>query len=152
MHEPLTQKHYRAVRALFKGSFDSESFSVHSLNISWHNRSTEESYAFLDPRDHTKVIGFIITSYHIQNKDNLYVDYIALDSSYRGKGIGTEIVSEFLEDIKKHRRSIHLYPARKELHGWYERLGFYKTHNGYYNFHSYDTRTQKVVAKLLNEH
>jgi len=139
MHVILEESHYRAVKELFKNTFDPEAFPVNSLNISWHNRSKEESYAFLDPLD-KNLIGFIITSYHARNKDNLYVDYIALDSSSRGKGLGTAIVKAFLEEIKKHRRSIHLYPARKELHGWYERLGFYKTHGGYYNFHSYDTR------------
>ena len=146
MQTSLSQKHYRAVRALFKQTFDSKAFPVHSLNTSWYYRSKEESYAFFDPCDHTKLIGFIITSYHTRNKDNLYVDYIALDPSCRGKGLGTAIVSDFLKEIKKHRRSIHLYPERKELHSWYERLGFYKTHGGYYNFHSYETR---VRAKAL---
>uniref|UniRef100_A0A6C0AN17 N-acetyltransferase domain-containing protein n=1 Tax=viral metagenome TaxID=1070528 RepID=A0A6C0AN17_9ZZZZ len=140
MHEPLDKKHYRAVRALFKETFDPKVFTTNSLNISWHYRSKSESYAFLDPSS-KNFIGFIITSYHRKNKDNLYVDYIALDPAYRGKGIGTAIVNEFLEEIKMHRRSIHLFPERRELYGWYERLGFYKTHNGYYNFHSYDTRS-----------
>jgi GNAT superfamily N-acetyltransferase len=148
MHVILDKSYYRAVRALFKNTFDPEAFPVNSLNISWHNRSKEESYAFLDPLN-KKLVGFIITSYHARNKDNLYVDYIALDHSYRGKGLGTAIVKAFLEEIKKHRRSIHLYPARKELYSWYERLGFYKTHNGYYNFHSYDTRARTNNASLI---
>ena len=143
----LDNSHYRAVRALFKNTFDPEAFPVNSLNISWHNRSKEESYAFLDPLN-KKLVGFIITSYHARNKDNLYVDYIALDPSCRGKGLGTAIVKAFLEEIKKHRRSIHLYPARKELYSWYERLGFYKTHGGYYNFHSYETRTRTAKIGL----
>lgn len=150
MQEYLSQKHYRAVRVLFKQTFDPEAFPIYSLNTSWHYRSKEESYAFLDPHDTNKLIGFIITSYHKQNKDNLYVDYIALDPSCRGKGLGTAIVSKFLEEIKKHRRSIHLYPERKELNCWYERLGFYKTHGGYYNFHSYETRVR--AKALLNRH
>lgn len=140
MHEPLQQKHYRAVRSLFKETFDPKIFTTHSLNISWHYRSKEESYAFLNKNK--KFIGFIITSYHKQNKENLYVDYIALHPAYRGQGIGTAIIMEFLQEVKKHRRSIHLYPERKELYGWYERLGFYKTHGGYYNFHSYETRSK----------
>jgi len=139
MHEPLTEKHYRRVKALFKETFNPKLFTINSLNTSWHYRSKEESYAFLDPLS-KKFIGFIITSYHTKNKDNLYVDYIALDFSYRGQGIGTDIIKGFLKEMKMHRRSIHLYPERKELYGWYERLGFYKTHGGYYNFHSYETR------------
>ena len=141
MHEPLTEKHYRAVRALFKETFDPAVFNTHSLNSSWYYRSKEDSLAFLDSSS-KKFIGFIITSYHRRNNDNLYVDYVALDPLYRGKGIGTAIVKEFLEEIKKDKRSIHLYPERRELHGWYERLGFYKTHDGYYNFHSYETRAR----------
>ena len=147
MHEPLTQKHYRAVKALFQETFDPKKFSKHDLNISWHYRSKEESYAFLDPFS-KKFIGFIITSYHRRNRDNIYVDYIVLYPSCRGMGVGTEIVSLFLKEIKEHRRSIHLYPERQELYGWYERLGFYKTHGGYYNFHSYETRSKT----LFNRH
>ena len=148
MHVILDESHYRAVRAIFKNTFDPETFPLNCLNISWHNRSKNESYAFLDPCDHNKLIGFAITSYHIRNKDNLYVNYIALDPSYRGKGIGTAIVTAFLEEIKKHRSSIHLYPEREELYGWYERLGFYKTHDGDYNFHSYETRSRTNKASL----
>ena len=140
MQELLTDSHYRAVKALFKETFDPTVFTIHSLNTSWHYRCKDESFAFLDVGTR-KLIGFIITSYHTRNKDNLYVDYIALDASYRGKGLGTAIIKRFLEEIKKTRRSIHLYPERPELYRWYERLGFYKTHNGYYNFHSYETRS-----------
>jgi len=134
---PLEEKHYRDVKALFRETFDTTIFTPNTLNISWNDRCKDESYAILDS---DKLIGFIITSYHKKNKQNMYIDYIAIDKAYRGKGIGSKYLSDMLHGLKEQRRSVHLYPERKELNGWYERLGFYKTHDGYYNFHSYDTR------------
>jgi len=130
-------KHYRAVRALFKETFDTTIFTPHTLNETWYTRHKDESYAFFDS---DKLIGFILTSYHRKNKENMYIDFIAIDKAYRGKGLGSKYLSEMLSKLKEQRRSVHLYPERRELNGWYERLGFYKTHDGYYNFHSYDTR------------
>ena len=137
--EQLTDLHYRSVKAIFRDTFDRSIFDTSSLNISWYNRSKEESYGFfLDGN----LIGFIITSYHVKNKDNLYVDYIAFDKEYRGKGLGTAILKDMLKGFKDVGRSVHLYPERQELWPWYERLGFQKTHNGYMNFHSYETRSK----------
>jgi ribosomal protein S18 acetylase RimI-like enzyme len=140
MREILEERHYRSVKALFKETFLPPSFTLNSINTSWYHRCKEESYAFLD--DNGKFIGFIITSYHKRNKGNLYVDYIALDPHCRGNGLGTAIIHELLQEIKSQRRSIHLYPENHRLHAWYERLGFYKTQDGYYNFHSYNNRSR----------
>jgi hypothetical protein len=32
---------------------------------------------------------------------------------------------------------------------WYERHGFSNTNDGYYNFHSYETRGQSKIHKML---
>ena len=58
---PLEDKHYRAVRALFKETFDTTIFTPHILNETWYTRHKDESYAFFDS---DKLIGFILTSYH----------------------------------------------------------------------------------------
>lgn len=135
----LQDHHYRAVKAIFKDTFDPTRFQISSLNISWYNRSKEESYAFFLEG---KLIGFIITSFHVKSKSNIYVDYIAFDKAYRGRGLGSQALSEMLQEIKKQNRSVHLYPERPELWAWYERLGFQETHDGYLNFHSYATRSK----------
>jgi len=136
----LEDKHYRAVKGIFRNTFDRIIFQISNLNRSWYTRSHEESYGFFLPNG--TLIGFIITSYHIKNKDNLYVDYIAFDEQYRGKGLGTAILKDMLNGFKEVNRSVHLYPERPELWDWYSRLGFQKTHNGYMNFHSYETRSK----------
>jgi len=133
----LEDKHYRAVKAIFRDTFDPKEFQICDLNYSWHGRSVDESYGFFLG---SNLIGFVITSYHVQNKSNLYLNYIAFEESYRGKGIGTAVLMDMLKSFKELGRSVHLYPEHPGLNAWYERLGFKKTHRGFYNFHSYNTR------------
>jgi ribosomal protein S18 acetylase RimI-like enzyme len=135
----LEDKHYRAVKGIFRDTFDRTIFGIKHINTSWYNRSKEESYGFIL---NGLLIGFIITSYHVKNKDNLYIDYIAFDQQYRGKGLGTAVLKDMLRGFKEVNRSVHLYPERSELWPWYERLGFQKSFNGYMNFHSYETRSK----------
>lgn len=135
----LEYKHYRAVKGIFRDTFDRTIFDIKHINTSWYNRSKEESYGFML---NGVLIGFIITSYHVKNKDNLYIDYIAFDQQYRGKGLGTAVLKDMLNGFKEVNRSVHLYPERQELWPWYERLGFQKSFNGYMNFHSYETRSK----------
>ena len=136
----LTDAHYRAVKAIYRDTFDRTEFQIKDLNASWYYRCQEESYGFFLPNN--ILIGFIICSYHVKNKDNLYVDYIAFDKQYRGKGLGTAILKDMLQSFKAVGRSVHLYPERPELWPWYGRLGFQMTHNGFMNFHSYETRSR----------
>lgn len=135
----LRELDYRSVKAIYRDTFDRIKFPISDLNVSWYNRNKEESFGFFLQG---VLIGFLISSFHTQNKDNLYVDYIAFDKKYRGKGIGTQVLSGLLLEIKKNNRSVHLYPERPELWPWYERLGFQRTHNDYFNFHSYHTRSR----------
>ena len=94
--EQLTDAHYRAVKSIYRDTFNRTEFHISHLNTSWYYRCKEESYGFfLD----NVLIGFIITSYHVKNKDNLYVDYIAFDKQYRGKGLGTAILKDMLKNL-----------------------------------------------------
>ena len=136
----LTDAHYRAVKAIYRDTFNRTEFHISHLNTSWYYRCKEESYGFFLPSG--VLIGFIITSYHVKNKGNLYVDYIAFDKHYRGKGLGTAVLTDMLKSFKEVNRSVHLYPERPELWDWYARLGFQMTHAGFMNFHSYETRSK----------
>jgi ribosomal protein S18 acetylase RimI-like enzyme len=138
--EQLTDAHYRAVKAIYRDTFNRTEFHISHLNSSWYYRSKEESYGFFLPNK--TLIGFIITSYHVKNKGNIYVDYIAFDKQYRGRGLGTAVLEGMLGEFKKVGRSVHLYPERPELWDWYSRLGFQMTHAGFMNFHSYETRSK----------
>jgi ribosomal protein S18 acetylase RimI-like enzyme len=95
------------------------------------------------------LIGFVIASYHSSSGDSMYIDYFALKPEYRGSGIGTNFLLQLVTDAFDSNGSVHLYPEREELVAWYERNGFRKTHGGYYVFHSYKTRAQARVHRML---
>ena len=92
-----------------------------------------------------ELIGFLITSYHKTSGANLYIDYIALKSEWRGQGLGSLILRDLLAQCKKERRSVHLFPERPELHPWYKSLSFRETNKGFFNFHSYETRLRNLT-------
>lgn len=113
---------------------------------SWDGRD-ESSIAVLNGA--RKFIGFIISSYHPSNGGNLYIDYIALTAECKGHGIGSKILKGFVSKAFANKSSVHLWPDKDELLDWYERNGFSHTNDGYYNFHSYETRRQNEVHNSL---
>lgn len=145
----LKQEHFEDVKVIFRKAFDPELYPDEDLNISWIERSDPDSYGFFYK---DRMIGFAIASYHIKSGSNMYVDYIALDPEYRGNGLGSTLLCKLIEKCYKRNGSIHLYPEREELLDWYMRHGFRKTNNGYYVFHSYNTRRQHVYHKALGLH
>ena len=132
--EQLTDRHYRSVRSIYRNTFDREKFSLNDINTSWHYRSKPDSIGLFDG---ATLIGFLIASYHARNGTNMYIDYIALDEAYRGKGLGSTLLNMVLIP----GRSVHLCPERPELHDWYRRQGFRETYDGYFNRHYYGTRS-----------
>jgi ribosomal protein S18 acetylase RimI-like enzyme len=123
-------------------------FPPEDFEISWQARSKDNSFAILDAK--SKFIGFVIASFHSSNGKNLYVDYIALKHECRGSGLGTILLKKLVSNAFHKNSSIHLYPENEGLVSWYTRNGFYPTHDGYYNFHSYNTRRQSIIHKSLN--
>ena len=77
----------------------------------------------------SKIVGFAISSYHRRSGGSLYIDYLALDDSIRGQGLGTDILRNFLASLEG---SVHLYPKSPELASWYSRNGFKESNGGYY--------------------
>lgn len=123
-------------------------FPLDDFETSWKYRSKNHSFAILD--NNGKFIGFCILSFHSFNGTNLYIDYIALKDECRGSGLGTILLKKLVSDAFHKNSSIHLYPENEALVSWYTRNGFYPTYDGYYNFHSYNTRRQSVIHKSLN--
>ena len=140
----LTEKDFPEVEELFLATFPHT--PEDDFMISWEFRSKENSMGIFNAEG---LIGFVIASYHSSSGSSLYIDYFALKPEYRGSGIGTNFLLELVTDTFDSNSSIHLYPERKELVPWYERNGFRKTHGGYYVFHSYKTRAQTRVHKML---
>ena len=136
------------VKVLFRKAF-SEKYPDEDLEISWIERSTPDSFGFFHEGN---LVGFVIASFHVQNKSSMYIDYLALDPEFRGNGVGSALLKRLLERCYKNNGSIHLYPERPELLNWYTRHGFRETNKNYYVFHSYNTRNQHRYHKALGLH
>ena len=141
----LTEKDFPAVEELFLATFPHTPEG--DFLISWEFRSKKDSMGIFQPGG--SLMGFVIGSYHSSSGNSLYIDYFALKPEYRGSGIGTNFLLQLVTEAFDSNGSIHLYPEREQLVPWYERNGFHKTHGGYYVFHSYKTRAQTEVHKML---
>jgi ribosomal protein S18 acetylase RimI-like enzyme len=140
----LTEDDFSTIEKLFVVTFPHTPEG--DFLISWEFRSKENSMGIFNAEG---LVGFVIASYHRSSGTSLYIDYFALKPEYRGSGIGTNFLLQLVTDAFDSNSSIHLYPERNELVPWYERNGFRNTHGGYYVFHSYKTRAQTHVHKML---
>ena len=140
----LTEKNKSAVKEIYANSF--LDLPLEDLEISWDYRSKENSIGFWYK---SELIGFAIASYHKRSGGSLYIDYFAIDSKYRGKGIGSEIIRAFLSTIQG---SIHLYPLNDNLVKWYEHNGFTESNKGYYVYHTYSTRARVLNKQIILLH
>lgn len=146
---PLTDKYKFKVYALFVENWPNKSES--DFENSWDGRDDDSSIVILSATEGTrgKFLGFFISSYHKRNGDNLYIDYIAVTKECRGHGIGSKALAAYVNKAFATKSSLHLWPDKKELLGWYTKHGFTETNDGYYNFHSYETRRQAKIHKRL---
>jgi ribosomal protein S18 acetylase RimI-like enzyme len=142
---PLSDKFKSQVKTLWKIRWPDKSDD--DFERSWANRDKSASLAVLHKRS---LVGFVIASKHITTRHNLYIDYIALTDECRGQGIGSEILHSYVLAAYKNKGSVHLWPEKSELLPWYTRQGFSPSYDGYYNFHSYETRQQEKVHQALN--
>ena len=142
----LSGSHYEKVKDIFQKAFDKNKYPEEDLETSWIERSHPDSFGFFV---NERIIGFVIASYHSRNGSNMYIDYLALLPEFRGSGIGSILLRRLIERRYAVRGSLHLYPERDELLGWYKRHGFNETNKNYYVFHSYGTRKQNVLHKSL---
>ena len=133
----LTQHHKRAVRAIFVKTFPE--IPLEDLNISWNSRSKADSYGIW--LGHS-LAGFIIASFHTSSASSMYVDFFALDEAYRGNGLGTKLLQDFLGHLVTKTGSIHLYPRNPSVAKWYAQNGFRESTKGYYVCHTYKTRSK----------
>jgi ribosomal protein S18 acetylase RimI-like enzyme len=142
----LTNANFAAVKVLFRKAFAEEIYPYEDLDQSWIERSKPDSFGFFYQGN---LIGFVIASYHVRNKSNMYIDYLALDPEFRGNGIGSFLLKLLIGKCYKKNGSMHLYPEREELLSWYTRHGFCETSKNYFVFHSYGTRKQHAIHKSL---
>ena len=137
----LTQHHKPAVSDIFVKTFPE--IPVEDLNISWNSRSKEDSYGiWLGHDNQDKMIGFVVASFHTSSASSMYIDFFAIDEAYRGNGLGTQLLQDFLGSFLAKTGSIHLYPRNPTVAKWYEKNGFRESTKGYYVCHTYETRSK----------
>ena len=130
----LRADHARSVRDVWEDSFLGHKFTLKKdFASSWRNRSRQESIGYFHGQD---LLGFALVSFHKRNKGNRYVDYIAVHSTQRGRGIGDKLMGRLLKNTRDSRTGIHLYPLKHAV-PWYKKHGFYWTTDEYMNAHSY---------------
>jgi len=137
----LVSKDYAKVFSLYSETFPT--LPPEDLRISWDNRSKKDSFGFFV---RGTFVGFVLAS--LEGK-NLYISYIALHPSVRGKGLGSELLLGLVAKSYAGRGTIHLYPETDVRAKWYERYGFNESVKGYYVFHSYGTRKQGAIHTRL---
>jgi len=131
----LCQKDKVTVTQMYKKIFPE--LPLEDLDISWDGRSRPDSYGIWDGNT---LAGFLLASFHTRSGGSMYIDYFALDEAYRGNGLGTQLVEEFLSSLVETYGSIHLFPRNESVAKWYMRNGFRESANGYYVCHRYQTR------------
>lgn len=131
----LCQKDKSTVAQMYKKTFPE--LPLEDLDISWDYRSPYDSYGFWDG---DVLAGFVLASFHTSSGGSMYIDYFAIDEAYRGNGLGTQLVQEFLSSLVEKNGSIHLFPRNETVAKWYMRNGFRESTKGYYVCHSYQTR------------
>ena len=131
----LASNDKEAVVALFQKCFD---LPVSDLDISWNYRSRKDSYGFWKGGD---LVGFALGSYHRRSGGSLYIDYLGLDESVRGNGVGTQILQAFLANFEG---SVHLFPISQKIAAWYSRNGFRNSGGGYYVYNTYKLRSRNL--------
>ena len=115
--------HYRAVKSIFHESFDIRSFPRNSIIQSWKIRDPHISYGFYDA-DKKELIGFILARYEWNKPNVIYISYLAIRDSEKGRGIGTSILKQVVRHYTGFGSSVSLVPCYN-TDNWYQRNGFY---------------------------
>lgn len=139
---PLKDSDYRKVKEIFIDNFK-DRIPIRDIGISFDKRDAQRSMGYYETEDSSEMIGFHIMSTNTRNKGNVYLDYIAISPRYQRCGYGTQMMWRIVRDTFRDNESIHLYPFDERLARWYRKFGFYHTHDGYLNFHSYHTRSYR---------
>ena len=97
---PLVDRDYRTIKEIFLDNFKND-LPVRDLGISFDDRFADRSIGYFADKEYREMIGFQIISRHVQNKENLYLDYIVISPKYQRSGLGTAIMWSLVKDILK---------------------------------------------------
>lgn len=78
--------------------------------------------------------------YYEAEKNNAYVEVVAVDPDYHGQGVGTKLFSELLDTLKEvgvKTVCLHIHPSNTPAIDFYERFGF-KYYAGFKKYYESD--------------
>ena len=95
-----------------------------------------------DKVDGHKVSRIVYTN---ETEDTVYLDYIEVYRGYRGKGLGNELLTDFLDAVDKAHKQVYLLVdsanmTNEEAVRWYRKFGFVEKPKGSFIFMYRDAR------------
>ena len=82
--------HYRTVKSIYRESFNCNIFTRFNIIRSWRNRDPNISYGFYDTNK-GEIVGFMLAFYSGRVANTIYVSFIVMKDSEKGKGTGTTL-------------------------------------------------------------
>jgi hypothetical protein len=118
--------HYRTVKSIYRESFNCDIFTRLNIIRSWRNRDPNISYGFYDTKK-GEIIGFMLAYYSTSAPNSIYIPYIVMKDSEKGKGTGTTILRQLSRHFGNLGYNLSLVPCSSCLEKWYLRNGFVKS-------------------------
>ena len=91
----------------------------------WISLNPALSYCVVNETGETE--GFLITS---DTDNSLFIEFIGISPDSQGKGLGTILLHNLLDECKRECLSVSLVPSNSDpkLIRWYEKHGFVRTY------------------------
>jgi L-amino acid N-acyltransferase YncA len=115
--------HYRTVKSIYRESFNCATFTRFNIIRSWRNRDPNISYGFYDTKK-GEIVGFMLAYYSGRVPNTIYVPFIAMKDSEKGKGTGTIILQQVTRHFGNLGYNVSLVACSSSLEKWYLRNGF----------------------------
>lgn len=117
----------------------------YKMREKWLNFFKREDTQILVAKCNNFIAGFIAVSLDKEIEDTLYIDSLHVDNNYRGKGIGTALLSAIFNKSENKNYSICVFTDNKKARDLYIRLG--AVHLKYFtdNFYGFPTSSEKLI-------
>lgn len=126
---------YRMAKSIFGNAFSDTFFTRADMKQAWLKCNMDHSFALYS---NDIMVGFVL----IQMDPRChYISYIAIDTEWTGRGLGTALMKHVMEKALSEGKSLEVVPLLETIQ-WYKSLGFKQLRNHLYVFHRHGTRRQ----------